>query len=85
MSTLLFEGSLNGANIEVGTATMGAGNTVEVTTKLSSIDAATATYSEAPGAATQMCCDKTISSGAVTFADAGVASKAFQYILVGLP
>jgi len=74
---------MNGLSVEAGDATMGAGNTVEVSTKLSKIIAVTATYNEAPGAATQMCCDLTISSGAVTFADAGVASKDFTYILVG--
>ncbi|GAG04645.1 unnamed protein product, partial [marine sediment metagenome] len=42
-----------------------------------------ATYTEAPGAAIQICCDKTITSGCVTFADAAVTTKTFCYMLVG--
>ena len=76
-------GNMHKFRWESGSAEMGAGNTVEVATNLRTVVRAFALHSEAPGAATQMLCDKTISSGCVTFADGGVASKTFDYILFG--
>jgi hypothetical protein len=84
MSTLLLEGSIGGASIEVGRATL-ASNTVEVTTKLSKILGAFGTYYEAAGADHELYCDCTITAGAVTFADAQVAAKEFMYLLIGFP
>ncbi len=72
-----------GALVEFGEAAMGAGNTVEVPTRLMAIEAALATYKEAPAAATQIYCDCVITGGAVTFADGGVAGKDFNYMLIG--
>ncbi|HUX01729.1 MAG TPA: hypothetical protein VMY35_12200 [Phycisphaerae bacterium] len=73
-----------GATVEYGEATMGAANTVEVPTQLREIQAAFATYKEAPAAAVQIFCDLVITLGCVTFADGAVASKKFNYRLYGL-
>lgn len=74
--------ALMGAQIEFGYATLAA-NTIEVPTRLAKIIASGATYAEAPGAATSICCDNVITAGHVTFADATVAAKKINYFLIG--
>lgn len=74
-------GSFPGGSIEWGEATL-VGGTVEVATKLSSIDAAFALFDEDPGAAEAFYCDRTITDGEVTFT-CGNLSKGFSYFLIG--
>jgi len=76
------DAAMHGLSVEAGSATL-VSNTVEVSTRFSKIISAAATFSETPGAATQICCDLTITDGKVTFADAAVAAKSFTYILFG--
>ena len=72
-----------GCTIEFGQATLSS-NTIEVPTRLSKILSAVGTYAEAPAADHRLYCDRTITAGAVTFADSVVAAKTFNYVLIGL-
>jgi hypothetical protein len=77
-------GAVNGGSIEIGTHTTVA-NTIEVSTQLQKIVAALATYEAAPAADTRgITCDKTLTTHAVTMADAAVAAKKFRYLLIGI-
>jgi len=74
-------GSFNGGTIEFGQATLVDG-TVEVSTKMSKVFAASAVMIEDPVAAPAFYCDLTITSSAVTFA-CGNLNATFSYILIG--
>jgi len=85
-----FGGSFGGGIIEYGNGTIGSDGTVEIATTLGTILAATATISVASGdyprVSGTFVCDKTITSGAVTFehsAGADANGMTFTYILIG--
>ena len=74
-------GMFSGGMVEWGESTLVAG-TVEVPTTLSKIESAFALLDEDPLAAEAFYCDRTITSGAVTFT-CGNLDKGFSYILIG--
>lgn len=74
-------GMFDGGIVEWGESTLVAG-TVEVPTKMSKIEAAYALLDEDPLAATAFHCDRTITTGCVTFT-CGNLDKGFSYMLIG--
>ena len=78
-----------GANIEVGYATLVAASTdpdnatVEVPTKMTKVYSAVATFAADPGSAAPIVCDRTITSGGVTFSAGNADGIVINYILIG--
>jgi len=89
--TTQWRAQLVGAQKEFGTATLGTDGTVEIATKLRTLLAATAMH-KAPASglllvSSSIMCDGTVTSGAVTFADAAGAihsGATIWYSIIGL-